>query len=196
MTDSPQILKYQPETGGRCSMFELSGLVPMSDLRRIEQGTWDWSPLHVQQHALWRPWLQLISSRRAWMMGQLGDGWVRLRCSRKARLELEVPRHVSDCFYVVRWRAFLCFFWLVGRFLGNCGFTCKTRSKGDGGTPKTRYCSSWDDVCFGASSKIGNRDASSLKGSKSWKNEIKNKDLKTRWGSSVHLSSFDFILSK
>ena len=141
LKDLPSFLqlkwKFQlTDSGGQCSMFELTAHCAATDLRRIEQGTWDWSPLHVQQHALWRPWPQLISSRRAWVVGQLRDGWV--GCKRKARLELEVERHVNDC--LVTFLYFLFFrcwavFWEID-------VTCKTRSKRDEGLQKRDR--SWD----------------------------------------------------
>lgn len=51
------------------------------------------------------------------MVGQLRDGWV--GCKRKARLELEVERHVNDCLVTFLIIFILFIFSLLGSFLGN-----------------------------------------------------------------------------
>lgn len=47
------------------------------------------------------------------MVGQLRDGWV--GCKRKARLELEVERHVNDCLVTF---FYTFYFFAAGQFFG------------------------------------------------------------------------------
>ena len=60
---------------------------------------------------------------------------------------------------------------------------------GGWGDSKNEIGVEMDDVCLGISS--GKQDLSSLKGDQQLK-----KDVKTRSGSSIHLSSFGFLLNK